>query len=101
MAGDVNTYEQGNLIRLTGSFIDVSTGNAIDPSIVKFRVKAPDGAMTEYRYGTNAELVKDSTGNYHVDLPADQAGRYTYRFFSTGTGMAARDKVFVVTPAGV
>lgn len=101
MAGDVNTYEQGNLIRLAGSFIDVSSGQPLDPAVVKFRVRAPDGTTTEYTHGTDVALVKDSTGNYHVDLPADQAGRYTYRFFSTGTGMAARDRVFVVTPAGV
>ena len=34
-------------------------------------------------------------------VPAVKPGRYTYRFFSTGAGMASRDKVFVVQPAGV
>jgi hypothetical protein len=40
-------------------------------------------------YGVGAELVKDSTGVYHVDIDADEAGKWLYRFYSTGTGQAS------------
>lgn len=99
MAGDVNTYEQGNLVRLTGEFTDASTGAPVDPTTVTFRLRAPDGATTEYLYPANVTRV--TAGTYSVDWPAVKPGRYTYRFFSTGAGMASRDKVFVVQPAGV
>jgi hypothetical protein len=100
MAGDVNTYEQGSLVRLRGEFTDALTGAAINPDQVKFRLRAPDGSVTEYAH-PSANVVQTSTGKYHVDWPADKAGRYTYRFFSTGNGMASKDRVFVVQPAGV
>lgn len=100
MAGDVNTYEQGNLVRLTGEFSRSSDGQAIDPETVKFRIRAPSGQVTEYTYPASSQIVKTATGAYYVDWPADQPGRYTYRWFSIGNGMAAQDRVFVVQPAG-
>lgn len=99
MAGDVNTYEQGNLVRLTGEFADAVTGAPVDPTTVTFRIRTPDNAVTEYTYPST--VIKNAQGSYYVDWPAVLPGRYTYRFFSTGIGMASRDKVFVVQPAGV
>lgn len=99
MAGDVNTYEQGNLLRLTGEFSDAVTGAPVDPATVMFRIRTPDGAVTEYTYPSN--VTQSGSGSYYVDWPAVMPGRYTYRFFSTGSGMASRDRVFIVQPAGV
>ena len=99
MAGDVNTYELGNVIVLSGEFVDTATGTSVDPDTVVFRIRTPDGAMTECQYPAN--VVRDATGKYHVDWPAITPGRYVYRFFSTGSAMASRDRVFVVQPAGV
>jgi hypothetical protein len=68
---------------------------------VKFRIRTPAGQVTEYTYPASTQITKTATGKYHVDWPADQPGRYTFRWFSTGEGMASHDKVFVVQPAGV
>lgn len=98
--GGVNSYEQGSRVRLTGGFTDAS-GSAVDPATVKFRVRPPGGLVTEYVYGTDAALVKDSPGNYHVDVDADTPGQWVYRFFSTGTGKASKDRVFNVSAAAI
>jgi hypothetical protein len=72
-------------------------GAAIDPTVVKFKVKNPNtNVITEYTYGTDAELVKDSTGNYHVDVSALVSGYWYYRFFATGTGESAEEHYFEV-----
>ncbi len=61
--------------------------------------RTPAGVTTTYVYLTDNELVKDSTGKYHVDINANAAGTWYYRFFSTGTGQAAEERQFEVRPA--
>lgn len=91
-----NAYDIGELVRCTGTF--ASSGTPVNPAAVMCNVKAPSGTVTTYTYGTDAALVRDSTGVYHVDVDAAQAGEYKYRFWSTGTGQAAAEEMFVVRP---
>jgi hypothetical protein len=88
-------YDKGDLVRCSAAFTN-SAGTAIDPTAVLFKVKDPSGNITSYTYVTDAELVKDSTGNYHVDVDADEVGKWYYRFYSTGTGQAAGDSDFTI-----
>jgi uncharacterized protein YfaS (alpha-2-macroglobulin family) len=88
-------YDNGDLVRCTAAFTDTA-GTAIDPTTVSFRVKDPAGTITTYAYGTDSELVKDSTGNYHVDIDANTDGIWAYRFSSTGAGQAAAEATFRV-----
>jgi hypothetical protein len=89
-------YDQGNVLRLRTTFYDDVTG-VLDPTVVNFEMKPP-GATTPtlYTYPTNPELVKDSTGNYHVDVDLDTPGWWVYRWFSTGSGKAATPGWFSV-----
>ena len=89
-----SAYDVGDLVRCTGTF--ASSGSNVNPSTVMFKVKSPAGTVTTYTYGTDAALVRDSTGVYHVDVDAAMAGEYAYRFWSTGTGQAAAEKQFLV-----
>ena len=91
----MNTYQKGDLVRVSGTFTN-SAGTAIDPSVVKFSYKNPAGTTTTLTYGTDVALVKDSTGNYHVDVDASLTGPWYCRFFSTGTGQAADESKFLV-----
>ncbi len=91
----VNIYDNGDLIIVSAVFTD-SVGAAIDPSTVTFKFKDPAGTTTTYLYGTDAELVRDSVGNYHVDLSPTVRGDYLYRYESTGTGQAAEEHSFSV-----
>ena len=89
-----NAYDIGDLVRCTGAF--ATSGTNVNPEAVFFKVKTPAGTVTTYAYGTDAALVRDSTGVYHVDVNAAEAGQYVYRFWSTGAGQAAAEGQFLV-----
>lgn len=74
----------GDARRLSVTFTDLA-GTAADPDTVTLEVRAPDGTLTSYVHGTDAEVVKDSTGNYHADLEFAQAGRHMVRWIGEGT----------------
>jgi hypothetical protein len=82
-------YYHDTLIRIEVSFTD-SAGAAVDPATVVFRAKSRFGTEVTYTYGTDAQLGKESTGNYYADLTPDAPGRWHYRWQTTGTGTTLR-----------
>ena len=91
---DLITVWKGQLVKCSGVFtID---GAEADPDVVKVTITNPSGESTTYTYGTDAELVKASTGNYSVNVDADEAGTWYYRFWSTGDGQASEQSNFEV-----
>lgn len=76
-------YDIGDLRRLSVTFSDID-GTEADPTTVTFKMREPDGTETIYAYGTDAELVKDGVGRYHVDWTLTQAGRHVVRWEGTG-----------------
>jgi hypothetical protein len=90
-----NSYDTGDLIVLKAVFTD-RLAALIDPSTVAFRIKTPSNIVTMYTFGTDAELIKDSVGNYHIDISVMESGDWYYRFESTGTGQAAEEGQFRV-----
>ena len=90
-----NTYDLGDLIRCSGPFTNAA-GAPIDPTGVNVSIREPGGTVTIYVYGTDSEVVKDSAGNYHIDVNANAPGRWYYRWWSTGTGQAADENWFQV-----
>lgn len=90
-----NTYDKGDVVRCSATFSN-SAGVSIDPAAVLFDFKTLAGATTTYTYGTDSELIKDDTGDYHVDLGANEEGVWYWRFYSTGTGQAAAEARFHV-----
>jgi hypothetical protein len=89
----VNTYDIGDLVRVSNAL--TASGVAIDPGTLTMVLLLPDGTETTYTYA-GATITKDSTGNYHVDVTPAQAGIYTYRWTSTGTGQASGETRFEV-----
>lgn len=94
-----NTYNRGTKVRVSAPFTLVSSGAALDPDVVKLSVKTPAGVVTTYTYGTDAEVVRDSVGNYHADLEATESGTWYYRWFATGNGMTGDEERFEVRVA--
>lgn len=88
-------FTKGKLVRASAAFTN-SAGTALDPDAVKVKVRTPAKVTTEYVYGTDAEVVKDSTGNYHLDIDASLSGLYYVYWYSTGTGQAAEESSFEV-----
>ena len=91
----ISTYELGNVLRVTGTFRNLA-GTAVDPTVVKFRYRAPGQDAVTLTYPDNAALVKAGTGIYYYDIDLSAAGTWFYKFFSTGTNQAANESQFVV-----
>jgi hypothetical protein len=83
-----NQYDIGDVVRCKVNIKDLSDVD-IDPTALNFRFKTPSGQETEYKYGVSPELVQESVGNYYVDVPIYEHGRFYYRFWSTGIGQGA------------
>jgi hypothetical protein len=90
-----NEYGLGDLVRITGTF-ENAAGVDIDPTSVFVKYKDPSGNETSLEFGVDAEVVQDATGIYHVDVDANEAGDWPYRFESTGTGQAGRETEFSI-----
>ncbi len=91
-------HTQGQLVRVSGAFTD-SAGAATDPTTVKISVVRPDGRQITYTYLADSAVVKDSTGNYHIDLDGSVPGTWIYWWHSEGTGQAADERTFIVEAA--
>lgn len=92
----IETFVTGNLVRVSMTLKD-SAGTLIDPTGLTFTYKPPTGNATTWTFGVDSELVKDGVGLYHADIDANQAGKWRYRWESTGTGQAAKEGEFEIT----
>lgn len=88
-------YDMGDLVRASTAFTN-SGGTATDPSTVTVKYRVGAGVVTTYVYGTDAEVEKDSTGNYHVDILANISGVYHVRWEGTGTVTAADEDTWII-----
>ena len=99
-----NLYKKGQKVRVKATQFEVyddgtDTWVPTDPTTVKCVIKAPDGTVTTYVYGTDVELVKDGAGVYHLDVVANQNKRWHYRYEGTGTCTAVEEGSFQVRSA--
>lgn len=90
MAYDVNDAE-----RVTFTYHD-SVGALANPTVTTATVTTPAGVSTTYTYGTDAALVRDSTGVFHIDVTFTTAGTWTVEGHGTGAVTAAATQTFVV-----
>ena len=84
----------------SGAVVSALLGTAGDPTTVTLKVKDPTGTVTTYTYA-GAQVVKDSTGNYHYDLTPAIAGKWYYEWVGTGAVPAQSESYFVVVPSQV
>jgi hypothetical protein len=91
----INAYDQGDLVRSSATFA-TAAGVATDPAVVKCQYKNPAGVTVTLTYLTDVALVRDSMGNYHVDIDAATKGAWYVRWYATGTGQSAGERQFLV-----
>lgn len=96
----IGVFQVGDKVRLSAAFSDINEA-AADPGGVLCKVREPDGTVTTYIYGTDADLVKDSTGHYHLDFLTTQSGRHRYGFYGITSGQAVAESEFRVQPSKV
>ncbi len=85
----------GDRVRIEGVFKNLDLVK-VDPATVTYKIKSPAGDVATLVFGTDAEVVQDSLGTYHVDQDAEIAGWWYYRIYSTGAGKAAIEGSFRV-----
>ena len=81
-------FNLGQKIRVAYSYT-TQAGVPADPGAVFVVVREPGSSAATYQYGADAEVVKDDTGEYHVDLSLTVAGIWAVRGYSTGSVQAA------------
>jgi hypothetical protein len=87
-------FDVGAVIKAS---VDISVdGTLTDPTTLVVKYRAPGGTTTTKTYGTDAAVVKDSTGKYHINVITDAAGEWSVRWVSTGTGAGAIEDTFHV-----
>jgi hypothetical protein len=97
---------EGTVVRFYTStpFTDVS-GSPADPSEVVFGFQVGSNPVKQVAYGNPASwgtIVRDSTGNYHVDVDTTGlAGVWTYVWASSGGVQTKGEGQMMVNPATV
>lgn len=87
-------YVFGNLVRIAVSFEDTA-GAPVDPTTLTLYLKRHNAATeTVYVYGTDAEIEKDSTGEYHTTLAPSEPGWWFYRWVGEGDAIGATEGSF-------
>jgi hypothetical protein len=89
----LKVYDVGDVVRCPGQFLNASLV-ATDPNTVTFNSITPSGVITTSVYPTDAALVKDSTGNYHVDVSVTEPGEWHYQWVGEGAVQAAEPGQF-------
>ncbi len=74
-------------VRININFQD-EDGVDVDPATVTFKTLSPSCVEATYVYLTDTAVGKSSVGDYFADVVPDEAGRWSYRWVTTGTGTA-------------
>lgn len=83
----MNTWKVGQTIKLSAN-IQVAAVDT-DPGALVFQIRAGhNGAVTTYTYGTDAQLVKDSVGDYYVLWLVAEEAKHWWIMKNTSTGAA-------------
>jgi hypothetical protein len=85
----MNAYDLGETVRSSVN-IQVSAAD-VDPAALTVSVRDPQGQVTLYTYGTDAAVIKDSVGDYHIDVTCDLPGVWKVRWRGTGSNLGARE----------
>lgn len=75
-----------------------SGGTVTDPTTITFTMKDGAGTLTSKVHVTDAEVIKESTGIYHLLYTIIVAGRHNWGWKGTGSLIAARQTSFKVQP---
>lgn len=90
----------GEIVRVstTPGFKDAA-GVLADPTTVTLKWRVAGGATTTWTRpaaGPDTQIVKDSVGVYHADIPTTEPGTHYFRWEGTGAVVAAEESTFSV-----
>lgn len=76
------SYEIGARRKLVGTI--TVDGEVVDADELLFQIRTPDGEITTYTEGTDAQIVRASEGVYHVFWDCEQTGNHYWWFVASG-----------------
>lgn len=85
----------GQVVRIDAE-IRGENGLLADPGSLALKVRIGAGAITAYAYGVAAELVRDSVGMFHADLPLSAPGEMYYRWETDSPNKGAAEGRIVI-----
>lgn len=94
----MDAFDNGDLVTVS-VVIQTALLADSDPPVLYFYYWDPDGGptapakgtlTTPYIYGTDAQIIKDATGHYHIDLPVTKAGKWRYKWQSLAVDATVR-----------
>ena len=88
-----NHYGVNTLVRVHATFVD-RTGAVTDPTVIIAKHQDPLGAEVSKTYPDT--IVKLSTGRYYLDIDANAAGTWYYRWEGTGAVEVGGERTFIV-----
>ena len=91
-----DVFYVGNGYRLP-ILIEDTAGTDADPASLAVTVLSPANVELSYVYGVDSEVVRDSTGNYHMDILLEVEGLYRWRTEAENPFLAREGKVLAIT----
>lgn len=88
-----NIYDLGDSVRLEAVFR--VTGTLVDPVIVELEVQDPLGNTNNFTLA-GAGVTRRMLGTFYRDVFLDGPGQWWYRYFGSGTVLAAEEKYLIV-----
>lgn len=88
-----NTYDKGDMVRLTVTFTTNSV--AADPTAIALKHQDPSGNETTLTYALG-QVTKTAVGAYRYDLSIDETGYWYYRWEGTGAVVASAEAHLLV-----
>lgn len=91
----IGAFVRGQQLRVQIA-IKNGVGALVDPTGLLITVRDPAGGLTNKIYGTDAEVVKDGTGLYHIDVDGNAEGDWHVRWEGSGVNKGAGEGLFRV-----
>jgi hypothetical protein len=93
---DLESVIQGSVVRLRAKFYDAN-GTAVNPTAVSLIYKAVSSTESEtvVEEFPSGDIVNDETGSFYFDVLADQAGKWKWRWSSSGFVAASQGEFSV------
>lgn len=88
-------FDVADQVRATVVFRN-SSELATDPTTIVVTVNGPGTNILNYTYGIGPNIVRDTTGTYHVDFTCTDNGRWWVTWNGTGTLTASAVLNFLV-----
>lgn len=89
----------GDTVRIARTF--TVDGSPVDPATITLVVTDPSGNVEGTYTYAGGSITKLSTGSYYKDLAVDEAGKWSCKWTSTGTGADVAVRTFTVHAASV